>query len=227
MFTYSIKLDKKKDIKNWRDWCNHTSYWFDWTKNINPEYFYIVQKLKSCTLEESYDIMDEFIDKLYIDKGKEIDLTIEYANLYFQKWFQKACECMEKTTWKPLYRNDFTIYLTSFPRWPYNYEEWYLLIPFFWDVHRYLWFFLHELQHFQIHAYYSDIFADISNEQFHDIKESMTVILNAECSEFLVKDDKWYPNHQKLRKNILKYRLKNHDFEKTLNFTKKLLTKID
>ena len=133
MFTYSIKLDKNKDVRNWRDWCNHISYWFDWTKNINPEYFDIVQKLKNCTLEESYNIMDEFIDSLYNDRKKEIDLTIEYANLYFQKWFQKACECMEKITWKPLYRNDFTIYLTSFPRCPYNFEEWYLLIPFFWD----------------------------------------------------------------------------------------------
>ena len=225
MFTYSIKLDKKKDIKNWRDWCNRISYWFDRTKNINPEYFDLIQKLKNITLEESYYIMDDFIDKLYNEKKKEIELTIEYANLHFQKWFQKACECMEKITGNPLYRNDFTIYLTSFPRWPYNYEEWYLLIPFFWDVHKYIWIFLHELQHFQIHAYYSDIFADISNKQFHDIKEAMTVILNVECSEFLIKDDKWYPNHQKLRENILKYRLKNHNFEKTLKFAKKQLIK--
>ena len=227
MFTYSIKLDKNKDIKNWRDWCNYTSYWFDWTKNIDPKYINIVDKLRQCTLDECYLFMNEFIDNLYYERKKEINLTIEYANLDFQKWFQKACECMENVTEKPLYRNDFTIYLTSFPRWPYNYEEWYLLIPFFWDVHRYIWIFLHELQHFQIHAYYSNMFNDISSEQFHDIKESMTVILNEECAEFLVQEDKWYPNHQMLRESILKYRIKKHNFEQTLIFAKNQLTKIN
>ena len=34
------------------------------------------------------------------------------------------------------------------------------------------------------------MFNDISSEQFHDIKESMTVILNEECAEFLVQEDK-------------------------------------
>jgi len=64
-----------------------------------------------------------------------------------------ACEKIAELTGKPIYRNDFTIYLTTFFRGPYNYDQGYLLIMISWFDP--IMIFMHELLHFQFNHYWA------------------------------------------------------------------------
>ncbi|MDR0607109.1 MAG: hypothetical protein LBG52_01865 [Candidatus Peribacteria bacterium] len=60
--------------------------------------------------------MIPFLKQLYLDKKQQIDDTLLYAKKLFDQKFQGACTALEKMTEQPLYRQDFSIFLTSFPR---------------------------------------------------------------------------------------------------------------
>jgi len=86
-------------------------------------------------------------------------------------------------------------------------------LPVFATYKVYLGLFLHEAQHFQVHHYYqSALMKDLSQEEFEFLKESLTVILNDECLEFLGKMDEGYSIHQGLRRDLLQKWRQCHDF---------------
>ena len=53
----------------------------------------------------------------------------------------------------------------------------------------------------------------LTREQFEFLKESLTVILNVECKKFLAREDKWYPLHQDLRKNLSAFWFQEGNFK--------------
>lgn len=163
--------------------------------------------------------MEPFLENLYEEQKETIEKTKFYANKLFEEKFTTACLCMQKLTEKTIYRKDFTLFLTSFPRCPYNYEMGYIRVNFFADVKNYLGTFLHELQHFQVIHYYKDtLMKDLTNEEFEFLKESLTVILNEECSEFLGRPDRGYDIHQDLRKELLSFWRSNSNFQELIIF---------
>ena len=85
----------------------------------------------------------------------------------------------------------------------------------FWSPENILWNFLHELQHFQVLHYFKDTppMSRLTREQFEFLKESLTVILNVECKKFMAWEDKWYPLHQDLRKNLSAFWFQEGNFK--------------
>jgi hypothetical protein len=67
--------------------------------------------------------MIPYLNKLYKDNKILIDTVLIKSQKIFQEKFEQACLCMERLTKRPIYRKDFTIYLTTFPRGPYDYEK--------------------------------------------------------------------------------------------------------
>jgi membrane protein CcdC involved in cytochrome C biogenesis len=129
---------------------------------------------------------------------------------------------MEKLTNHPIYRNDFTILLSSLNRWDYKYETW--------SNRHYIkksdtiLFFLHELLHFQTIYYYKEyIISKLHDEhKFEDLKESLTFLLNHEFNDIIEWPDQWYPQHKELRRQLEEYRLSQseneRDFEKLIDY---------
>ncbi|MDR3168568.1 MAG: hypothetical protein LBU27_02150 [Candidatus Peribacteria bacterium] len=116
MFSYKFILDLHKDLKNWVDGANKVSHGRNWKENVAPEYLHIVEKLQGISYTEAEVFMVPFLEELYEEKKETIKLTFEYANQLFEAKFQRACETIEQMTGNPLYREDFIIFLTSFPR---------------------------------------------------------------------------------------------------------------
>ena len=70
---------------------------------------------------------ESFLEK-YVQEKKQISDEIAFLNKEFTEKFNIACQKIVDLFGRPLYRDNFTIYLTTFGRCPYNYEEGYLLI---------------------------------------------------------------------------------------------------
>ena len=93
---------------------------------------------------------------------------------------------MEKVTGRKIYRNDFSIYLTTFPRGPYEYPKGIVGMPIVWLEETYIRTFVHELLHFQTYAYWKKMcLKKLKNKEFEDLKEALTVILNEEFLDII------------------------------------------
>ena len=116
MFTIEIKLDLKKDLQNWMDGCNKISHGKNWKLGVSPEYQYIVEQLVGSDFEEAERFMHPILEKIYEEKS---ELILSYKNIIQKKiniHLQEACLAMEDMTGFPLYRKDFILNLTTFPR---------------------------------------------------------------------------------------------------------------
>ncbi len=223
---YKLILNIEKDIKNRFDWCNKISHWYNRQKNIKRDHypldiFDIVDYLKQESYENSINILTPFLWKIYKEEKKIIERILNMRNKKFDKEFKEACVCLENITQKPLYIKEYTFFLTTFPRQPYNYKKWYIWLYIFWNVNWFLWTFLHEALHFQTIFYYKDYILKkwLDENQFEFFKEALTVILNIEAKEFLCKEDCWYKLHYDLRQKLRKFWEEgDQDFKKLIDF---------
>lgn len=218
--SYNILLDINKDLENRVIWCNKISYNIDRKERIIDKHPETVAYLKGKTAEQSKVYMENFLTNQYTIDNQYIEKVLNKTNKELAEHFSQTCEVIEKITWRPLYRNNFTIYLTTFPRGPYNYKDGSFLFYIYWDFRNIVWFFLHEILHLQFIHYFRwrDYIKELTPTQFEMLKESLTVILNEEAKELLFQEDKWYTIHTELRKKLLAFRLANKDFDKLVEF---------
>lgn len=221
-YTYTIILDLDKDAWNWQEGCNSFSHGMDWGKNIPDS---ILKKIRGKPKKEAYEFIVPFLKQKYFDDNEKIDSFTKFINKQFNEKFENACLKLEKVMKRPIYRNDFTIYLTTFPRGPYNYSKGYTLEYIGW-INPVMGF-LHELSHFQfIHYWRNNPDSEISkltNEQFEWLKESLTIILDEDFLPLIEFVDKGYEIHRPFRKVLNEFWKNNHDFEKLVNFGVKIL----
>lgn len=122
-YSYKIILDLEKNAWNWHNGYNRFSHGMDWGKNIPDD---ILMKIRGKPEKEAYAFLIPFLKQKYIDDKDKIKTSTNFIENQFKEKFKKACLKLEKVVGKPIYRNDFTIYLTTFPRGPYNYYEGYI-----------------------------------------------------------------------------------------------------
>lgn len=108
----------------------------------------------------------------------------------FNQYKNDIFTTMESLTKYPIYRNDFTIFLTSLNRGPYKLIRWET-----WPGLDWTWFVsvcIHEFLHFQRLWYYKEyIMSKLDNEKtFDDLKESFTFLLSYKFSGM---KDVWSP----------------------------------
>jgi len=222
IYKYSIRLDIEQDAWNWYNGCNEIANGLDWKQLESKE---VVKNISGKTNEEAFVFLIPYLKQRYIDEKKEIDENLSFLNKEFKKKFNKACQKIVDLLGKPLYRNDFYIDLTTFPRCPLNYEGGYLMIctgsvdP--------IAMFLHELIHFQFIHYWAknptSAVNKLNNEQFEWLKESLTVILDEDFYPIIQEPDQGYKLHKKFRQELHKFWKANKDFDKLVEFGLKRL----
>jgi hypothetical protein len=143
----------------------------------------------------------------------------------YSKNFVKACEKMVELTGQELYLNNFTFFITTFPRGPYNFSKGYIWEPI--SYSNPIAGFMHELLHFQFHHYWRDdpnsSIAKLSEDQFQYLKESLTVILDNDLVPLIERPDKGYDLHQNYRKQLQGFWKNNHDFARLIDYGVKIL----
>lgn len=226
VYKYQIKLDIEKDASNWYEACNRVSYGVDWKTRIPSE---IYDNIFGKSKEEANDYIIPFLRNKYILEKEQIAEYTNFINKEYNEKFQKACEKVVELLGKQLYRNDFTIFLTTFPRCPYNYEQGYILAVIGTSWVDPIKNFLHELLHFQFICYWgrnaeSEV-SLLNDDQFNYLKESLTVILDDGFYPIIKAPDKGYEIHKEFREELHKEWVKHHDFDKLVDFGLKELHK--
>jgi hypothetical protein len=205
-----FKIDINKDAKNYYDCANSESkFGRDFTKCIKPE---ILEKLRGKNWGEVRTEIIKILERGYSADKEKFEKRLKDIENEWKKIEPEFFKRLESLMKCKIYTGAFTCYLTTIGRCPYNDKENWFMANIFWDTDRILIGMAHELMHLQFHHYFNELRVKISENQFQDLKESLTVLLNIEFKDLLKSEDIGYPNHQELRKFISEEWKKEQDF---------------
>ncbi len=179
-----------------------------------------------------------------IAKGKDFvdckeQLKEEQQSLYKSRLISCYLECIEKS-WEKIEDEYFkrlkkltnkdapeeiAAYLTTVGKCPYDPQENSFMICFYSNLVQSMRSIGHEILHLHFHKNYFDYTEKIiGKSKTHDLKESLTVLLNLEFKDLWFAEDAGYEAHKELRKFIEAEWKKSHDFdrllEKSIDFIK-------
>ena len=208
---FKVRVSLAKDAWNVWNACNSSSHGMDWSKWAGPKLQkYVVGKKEQQAYKWLLPFLKKYHKELKLRKrAKEIQKMLEPE-------FPRIIKTIEEITQKPFYRKDITLFLTTYPRCPYNWKKGYIWIrrdkDLNWQIHT----LLHELLHFQFHKYYGKKVIDaVGVENFEAIKEGMVVILNDYLKDWTGKQETVYPIYEKFAKELMKiWRKVDGDFGK-------------
>lgn len=208
-----FKFDIERDAWNyWATANSNLSWGHDFKKQLRPN---ILKMLKGKK-------WDSVARKIYgiLEKGYKTDKKYRENNL---KLIKKRWGGVEKEYFKrlsevtkyPIYTKKFTVFITTVGRCPYFQSEDAFMIQILGkDINAKILTIAHEIMHLQFHYYYEkELRKSISNKEFHNIKEALTVLLNLEFKDLIKKTDMGYPEHKKLREFMEKEWKKKKDFD--------------
>jgi len=224
MVRIEIKIDINQDAWNWWQACNKISHGIDWKQRIEEP---LRSELVGKDRTVANNILLPYLKQYYADHQVELQAKLAEAQNLFATQSPQALELMVQATGKPIYREAFTCFLTTFPRCPYSLEKGQVWLCALWPVKCYLGTFLHELQHFQFLHYYARLpeLKHLSSLQIDFLKEALTVILNDAFLPFMCERDKGYDIHQELRAALKSFWEQNEDFYALILFGAGWLTK--
>lgn len=145
-----------------------------------------------------------FIDKYIQDNNIDINKCIKHYQEDFNKISEEFQHIAERVFGVSL-EKDITVYLTINNRCPYSISENLFFVSM--SNNSALKTTMHELWHFYTwYKFGANEHERIGNIKYNDIKEALTVLLNAECRHLLPEgvEDTGYPQHKELRDDILK-----------------------
>jgi hypothetical protein len=158
--------------------------------------------------------VSEFIDKYLVMNQVSIEAyLIEYQKdwaIIEEQYTQRA-----ESIFKVSLQNNVTTYLTINNRCPYSIEEnlFFASIPAY-SMRKTA---MHELWHFYTWYAFGIMWEEkIGKQEYNDIKEALTVLLNVECKDLLPEGitDNGYLQHRELRQKILEIWNQEKDIEK-------------
>lgn len=208
-----FQYQKEKDI-----WCllnkgkssNHS-------KNSTKQYDQLLEKYGENPTPE---IVEEFIESYVLEKNISIE---KYTNLYQNDWDKVSEEYHRRAQeiFGIKLPSDVMAYLTINSRCPYSIEEnyFFVTVPTYDYIARKTT--MHELWHFYTwYRFGVDQVEKLGVKKYEDLKEALTVLLNAEYKDLLPENviDAGYPQHTDLRDKILDYWKKDRNITNLWNY---------
>ncbi|HMP67454.1 MAG TPA: hypothetical protein PKA60_01770 [Candidatus Paceibacterota bacterium] len=170
----------------------------------------LIQEYGDSPTEE---VVARFVQKYLLEEGINLEKSVaKYQNDWdtiADKYHKIAQQVFEATL-----THNITGYLTINNRCPYNIQDnyFFVTVPTLSSQRTTM----HELWHFYTwQKFGAEEQNKLGKEKYNDLKESLTVLLNAECRHLLPNgvEDKGYPQHQVLRNKILELWEKNQDIK--------------
>lgn len=119
-FTITVKLDIEKDARNYRSAFNKNTHSNKRKEQVEQMVDIDLHKLQGMKEQDAYIFLRSYLEnfwKEHTEQAKDkIEKMTEALNTHKDTIFKQ----MEILTKHPIYRNEFTIFLTSLNRGPYN-----------------------------------------------------------------------------------------------------------
>lgn len=223
--TYQIKYDLKKDIWNWYDALNNSFMGYNWIDNIDrQDDKKIALKISGLKKSSVNIILKPYLEHQIQNPNSRLNRYLKIINLDFSQKYTDACLILEHLTQYPLMSNQFTFYVTTFPRSPYFYDKceifMYNSTAGFWSMP--IDGFLHEGLHFQFTYYWrknkNSPVSKLNPDKFEYLKEALTVVLDKNLKPILTIPDTGYPHQQEFRRLLSKHWIKHHHFGNLIEY---------
>ncbi|MDP3792665.1 MAG: hypothetical protein Q8Q89_02945 [bacterium] len=204
--------DIEKDAQNWHSSLDAKVYGMDWVKFLP----------KDISAEKIKDInyLKDYLDKKYYKTGKISEFKTWLGQNVNSAEIQKDLELLMVRKFDD---ETISVSITVFGRGMYNVPGNFFYINFCHsNPEKSISRIYHELMHFLFHIYYWDKCkkAGLSEPQIHNLKESLTMLLNPILEKHGLPLDMGYPKHQELRDKLKKLWEEEENFEP---FLKKVL----
>ncbi len=228
----TFSYDRHKDVWSWvriaqdRD----ESWGTNWRKENQHIPDFLLDKILKASKEDAIRMVEKHFSTSEYQQYKESIMSAEIDSLtnIWQTKEKEFFKILENISQKPIYQNVFPCYFTTGFMCPYKTNEkpnWFMVsiwkgIPFWITT------ICHEILHLQFIYYWRDeITAKIGKEKFEILKESLTFLLDEdEFDNIILSEDKGYPNHQALRKELSEFWQKNKNFNGLVEFGIKKLS---
>jgi len=143
---------------------------------------------------------------------------VQALERFWRKIEKRFFKKLEEVTDKPVFKRKFDCYLTSGFMCPYNEKEKWFMISMWHSIPMSITTICHEILHLQFLHYYKKYCRSfLSEKQTEDLKEALTFILNTDFNNLLLLEDRGYPSHQKLRKELEKIWNRRKNFQEFLD----------
>ncbi len=225
---YKIIYDIEKDIWNWNDALKNNFMGYDWVESLyDSQDKEIAKRIKNKSTKESRVILRNYLlsdnIKPQINKYKRI------SEADFAEKFDLACNSLEQVVGRNLDFNQVNIYITSFPRCPYDFSEPSFFLYFatdgFWGMP--IDGFMHEMLHFIFIKYWRNNLKSrvslLSESDFDYVKEALTTVLDKSIMPIISQPDQGYPNQKQYRQELHNFWIKNHDFNRLVDYSLDIL----
>ncbi len=219
-----FKFNKKLDAENYFIAANSNPKWGgNFTKTLRPE---VLKMLRGKKWEEIEKPLMNMLNQGYSKDKTFMKNKLNEISYKWKKVETKYFVKLEKVTKHKIFRKIFPSYITTIGRCPYSVKYSWFMISIFNSTNWNIGTIAHEIMHLQFHYYYEkELRKQLNHEQFQDLKEALTVLLNVEFKQIISEEDKGYPNHKYFRKYIVKEWKKKKDFdvlmEKCIKYLKK------
>jgi hypothetical protein len=224
-YTYKIIYDINKDIWNWRGGAKDSMFGDSIINNIDNENDYnIAHQVADSKKLPAEMILIPYLSAQKSDPNSRLSKFIQIAEQDFHNKFTDACLALERITNHPMISNEFTFYITTFPRMTVFFNT---FVIYMYDSIEGVWGmpidgFLHEALHFQFYYFWrkdkTSPVSKLSEYEFNYIKEALTVILDDELKPLITLPDCSYQSMAKFRDILHKHWQEYHDFNKLVNY---------
>lgn len=211
MPTLTFKLDQEKDIHNAWELCNIPLLWAEPSEKKPLEIDY-KELWKNRSFEDCREEILKSVEKLY-----SLGIVEAFRTGIEKSWIalnDSYFERLERITRRQIYTDNFTAYVTTVGRCPYNIKDNSFMLSIKRPLLQCLRTSGHELMHLQFsHYFWKKTAEQINNEKADSLNEALTVLLNLEFRDLWLVEDEGYPMHKELRGFISKEWKKESDFD--------------
>lgn len=223
----TFHYDFKRDAWSWVLIAKDKECWgLDWRNQVA----FISNELLEKIIKKSRKSAESLVCRHLISHPKKQirQLVIKKELWILEKTWReierKFFKRLEKITQKPTFTDNFKCYFTSGFMCPYNEKGNWFMVSMWRSLPTNITSICHEISHLQFLHYYKKYCRRfLSKEQFEDLKESLTFLLNTDFNDLILCEDVGYPNHKKLRTRLRKIWEQEKDFKKFLDKAIKII----
>lgn len=209
-FNYSLQ----RDLRNWLTGWDVKSYGATWKSRLPKEI------LSSDNESLNTLKLRHYLKARYLETGLLDKYVVWLRDNVDAK--QIEADLIQLTT-RDLGVDSIRVYITTFSRAPYNFEEKYFYLTYRENKSAAISAIYHELLHFLFHAHFWDelMKKGLSSNAVHSLKESLTVVLDPVLFKRRLPRDRGYSAHEATRQLIKGMSIAGKKFDEIVRYLAK------